>query len=389
MNKNKPNRSDWQDSTRLTHSRKVELVEGNRSILSPLYQSAKFAIAADVPLAQQFFYTRVANPTLRELELTLAEMQKKEDCIVFASGLAAITGTLLGLLTSGDHVLTFRELYRPGRVFVRDILPKFGITADVLKLSQIDQLENFIRPGKTKLIYFETPSNPHLQLADIDKITRFARKHGILTLLDGTFGGPHQHTDFDLDLIVQSLTKFANGHGDVIAGSVAGSNEVIKQIRSMSIMLGATLDPHAAFLISRGLKTYYLRYERQTRTAGRVAQFLSTHLKIKKVYYPGLAHHPLHQLATEQMKEMGGILAFEIDSSLGSALEFCHRLQMVQFTASVGSTESLICPTQMFFGDDLAPLDRQEMGINEYSLRLSVGLEHEEDIIRDLGQALG
>lgn len=375
-------------SSQLIHSPKVKMVEGNRSILSPVYQSAKFAIAPGVPLMEQFFYTRIANPTLRELELALSELQGMEDCIVLSSGLAAITGTLLGLLKADDHVIVFRETYRPGRVFVRDILPRFKIESSVIKLSETHELEKYIRPGTTKMIYFESPSNPHLQIADIKLITSIARKHGLLVMMDGTFSGPHQHQDMDIDIMIHSLTKYTNGHGDVVAGAIISNQKLISEVRKMTIMLGATLDPHAAFLISRGMKTYLLRYERQSLTAGEVTTFLSTHPKIKKVYYPGRLDQKQSDLAHAQMQDMGGILAFEIDPALGTALEFCHRLKLLQFTASVGSTESLICPTLMFFGDDLNASDKMEMGINEYSLRLAVGLEHSQDIINDLSQAL-
>lgn len=360
---------------------------GNVPLVSPIYQTGKFAITPDVPMSEQFFYTRVGNPTLKELELNLSEIQQKEDSVVFASGVAAISGVLLSLLSQGDHIIIFREMYRPGRVMVRETLPRFGITSTMLKLGDLEQLESHITP-QTKLIYFESPSNPHLQIADIAKIISVARKKNVITLLDGTFAGLHQHRQYDIDLIIQSLTKFANGHGDVIAGSVSGKAGLIKKIRQMSIGLGATLDPHAAFLISRGLKTYSMRYQRHTQTATILAEKLSQHPKVKKVYYPGLRGHESYHLAQSQMQEMGGVLAFEIDPSCGEALAFCHKVKLIQFTASVGSIETLICPTLMFFGDDLAEDHCREMGLNRYSLRLSVGLEHPDDIYHDLDQAL-
>jgi cystathionine beta-lyase/cystathionine gamma-synthase len=379
----------WQTSTRLNHPVEVHLHEGNKPLLQPVYHSAKFSPSEDVPYMEQFIYTRISNPTTRQLELTLAELQKKEDCLVVASGIAAITGTFMALLNSGEHIITFRELYRPARHYIREVLPRFGIEHTVLSLSNLELLEGAIKKGKTKLIHFESPSNPNLDIANIKKIIEIAKKHEIVVSMDGTFAGLHQHNDIDIDIMIHSLTKFGNGHGDVIAGSVAGKKSLIKVIREMSTYLGATLDPQASYLIERGLKTYLLRYERQTKTALEVAQYLTNHPKIQKVRYPGLKTHPGHELAQEQMKDMGAVVAFELKADVMKANKFCHSLGLIQFTASLGSTESIICPTLLFFGLDLSDQDKLEMGINEYTLRLSVGLEDASDLIHDLKTALG
>jgi cystathionine beta-lyase/cystathionine gamma-synthase len=381
-------RDKLHESTRANHPPEVKIPAGNRPILSPIYQTAKFSPGEGVPVQSQFFYTRVSNPTLRELELSLSELQKTEDCIVVGSGMAAITGAILGLMKSGDHMIAFRESYRPGRIFIRSTLKRFGMSSTVLSLSDLETLEGSLTPT-TRMIYFESPTNPHLDIADIKKIVSFARKKKILVVMDATFGGPHQHRDLGVDIFIQSLTKYVNGHGDVIAGSISGAREIIHEIRQMTINLGATLDPHAAFLIQRGLKTYHLRYERAAASAQAVAEFLEKHPRIKKVYYPGLKSHPAHELAKSQMSSMGGILAFEIDSGVGDALAFCHRVKLLQFTASVGSSESLICPTLMFFGDDLSQDEAKALGINAHSVRLSIGLEHPDDIMSDLKTALG
>lgn len=381
-------RSKLHESTKTTHAPEVSIPEGNRPILSPIYQTAKFSLAENVPSSSQFIYTRVSNPTLRELELSLAEIHRTDECIVLGSGMAAITGTILGLMKTGDHLISFRETYRPARIFFRSLLGRFGMTSTVLSLSDLSKIEAAITP-KTKLIYFETPSNPHLDIADIRQLVAIAKKHKLLVVMDATFGGPHQHRDFGVDVFIMSLTKYVNGHGDVIAGSIAGNKAIIQEIRSMTINLGATLDPHAAYLIQRGLKTFYLRYDRAAATALAIAQHLEKHPKVKKVYYPGLPSHPGHELAKSQMTSMGGIVSFEIDPSAGTAFEFVHKVSLLQYTASVGSTESLICPTATFFGDDLSAEEAKEMGHNNYSLRISVGLEHPEDIISDLDNALG
>jgi cystathionine beta-lyase/cystathionine gamma-synthase len=382
-------RNDWDLSTKLNHPNHVSVPAGNVPLIAPIYQTAKFAPSADYPYSEQFMYSRASNPTTRQLENILAEVQKKEEAIVVSSGVAALTGTFLGLLSAGDHVVSFKELYRPARIFLRETLPKFGITSTFLSLKNCHDLEKAIIPGKTKLIHFESPTNPNLDVADIEHIITVAHAQGVLVSMDGTFAGLHQHTEFDVDLMIQSLTKFGNGHGDVIAGSIAGKKSVVTKLREMCINLGATLDPHAAYLIMRGLKTYDLRYERQSDTAMKLAQYLAKHPVVRAVRYPGLSDHPQHDLAKKQMKDMGAIIAFELHEKLGVlAQEFCHRLKLIQFTASVGSTETIICPTELFFGGDLSPEDRAQLGINPRTLRLSVGLESFEDLKTDLEQVL-
>lgn len=380
-------RKDWMTNTKLNHPEFVALIPGNRPLLQPIYQSAKFTPSEDHPLGDQFIYSRISNPTLRQLEKSLADLQKKEDCIVMSSGIAAITGTFLGLFRSGDHFITFKEIYKPARVFIRDFLPRYGIDATFLNLGNMSDLEAHIRP-ETKAIYFESPTNPNLGIADIEALTTLAKKHKLLLIMDATFAGPHQHTEFEIDIVIHSLTKYVNGHGDVIAGSVAGKASLLKVIKEAAGYFGATLDPHAANLILRGLKTYLLRFERQSTTALRIARFLEGHPRVKRVFYPGLESHPSYSLAVKQMKDMGGVIAFELSPDALTAEKFCHRVEIFQFTASLGSTESLICPSLLFFGLDLPAEDRSRLGLNERTVRLSIGLEDYDDLVRDLDQAL-
>ncbi len=383
-------RSTWNVNTRLNHPERVTPISTNPPLTAPVYKSVKFVVSEGESYGNQFIYGRISNPTVRQLEVALAELQNKEDCIVLASGIAAITGTLLALLKNGDHVITFRELYKPSRIFIRDMLPNFGIESTILNLSQVGELEASIKKGKTKLIHFESPTNPNQDIADIEQIIRVARKHDIIVTMDGTFAGLHQHTNFDIDLMLQSLTKFANGHGDVLAGSIAGKKSLIQKIRQMTVVLGATLDPQAASLIERGLKTYALRFERHAANAIKVADFLKSHPKISKVFFPGLSDHKGHSLAKKQMSDMGAVVSFVLDASASmTAEQFAHKLQLIQFAVSLGSTESIICPTHLFFGDDLDSKDKEEMGIGPFSLRMSVGIEDAEDLIEDLRLALG
>jgi cystathionine beta-lyase/cystathionine gamma-synthase len=374
--------------TLLNHPHSVPLREGNRPLIQPIYNSAKFTPSEDAPYTEQFLYGRISNPTTKQLENTLAELQKKDDCIVLSSGVAALSGTFLGLLKSGDHMISFRELYRPARTFIRDYLPGLGISSTFGSLARLEELERFIKK-ETKLIHFESPSNPTLQIADINFIVSLARKNGILVSMDGTFAGLHQHTQYDIDVMIQSLTKYGNGHGDVIAGSIAGKKNVIRQIRDFSVYLGAHLDPQAAYLIQRGLKTYNLRFERQVKNAKIIAEYLMSHPSIAWVRYPGLEKFKNRELASQQMQDHGAVIAFEINPEVADTAEsFCHRLKLVQLAASLGSTESLICPTLNFFGLDLDKKEREEMGINQRTVRFSVGIENHLDIIDDLEFAL-
>lgn len=386
MNRN--SRDQWQINTRLNHPVRVDLHEGNTPLISPVYLSAKYTPSENYPYWDQFIYSRVSNPTTRQLELTLADIQQREDCLALSSGIAALTVSFLSLLKQGDHIITFRELYKPARQYIRDFLPRYGIESSFLSLGNISELSSVIK-SNTKLIHFESPSNPNLQIADIDHILQVAKKNNILVSMDGTFAGLHQHREYDVDLMIQSLTKFANGHGDVIAGSISGKKDLMKKVKEVALYIGASLDPQSAYYVERGLKTYMLRYEKQTKTSLKVAQFLSSHPKVKSVRYPGLENHPEHQLAKKQMKDMGAVIAFEIDNKVAESADvFCHRLSLIQLAASLGSTETIICPTQTFFGLDLSEKERSEIGINSHSLRLSVGLEEPEDIIRDLSTVL-
>jgi cystathionine beta-lyase/cystathionine gamma-synthase len=235
---------------------------------------------------------------------------------------------------------------------------------------------------------FESPTNPVLKVADIVRITTLARRHGALTVLDNTFAGFHNHGQFDIDVFVHSLTKYAAGHGDVMGGAVIAGRELIDAMKSDFILLGATLDPNTAFLTQRGLKTYFLRYERQCANAARVAAFLESHPAVACVRYPGLASHPQHDLATQQMHDMGTIVTFELRADRGEPQAFADALQLFAIAASVGSTESLVQPGQLMMPRDLNATEKQWAAVSPATMRLSLGIEDVDDLIADLDQAL-
>src|SRR5690606_5948007 len=286
-------------ATRLNHPPAVGVPSDNRPLVAPIYQSVKFTFD-DVEQAalhsrggrEGFQYSRISNPTLRQLELTLAELQGRDACIVTASGVAAVNLTLLALCKQGDHVILFAEMYQPTRYMVRRLLARYGVTHTMLSIEDAEAIERALASTPTRLVIFETPSNPMLKVADIDRITAAARAHGALTVLDNTFAGFHNHGQFDIDVYVHSLTKYAAGHGDVMGGAVIARRELIDAMQADFVVIGATLDPHAAFLIQRGLKTYSLRYQRQCANALAAAQFLETHAAVARVRYPGLQSHP-------------------------------------------------------------------------------------------------
>ncbi|MEY4762674.1 MAG: hypothetical protein RLZZ200_2530 [Pseudomonadota bacterium] len=383
------------DRTRLNHPPGVNVPADNRPLTAPIYQSVKFEYP-DVAETQRglrgdregFYYSRITNPTTRQLELTLAALQGREDAVVCASGVGAIAQALIGLLQQGDHVLCFAETYGPTRSLITRTLRRYGVTHTMLSVEDDAGIERVLAETLTKLVVFESPTNPVTKIADIARITRAARTHGALTLLDNTFAGPHQHGQFDIDLYVHSLTKFVSGHGDVMGGAAIGSAAIIRRLRNDFVLLGGTLDPHAAFLLQRGLKTYYLRYEAQCATAQRVAEFLAAHPAVSRVHYPGLPAHPRHALARAQMRDMGAVVSFDLAAGADAGNRLADALELFSITSSLGSTESLVIPPALMTVKDLPPALQQACGIAAGTVRLSIGLDDAEDLVADLSRAL-
>ncbi|HWK73080.1 MAG TPA: aminotransferase class I/II-fold pyridoxal phosphate-dependent enzyme [Povalibacter sp.] len=380
--------------TRVNHPPAVAVPEDNRPLVAPIYQSVKFTFG-DVAEAQRqsrgerdgFAYSRVSNPTLRQLELTLAQLQGRDACLLMASGIAAVSVPLLSLCRQGDHVLLFAEMYQPSRYLVRRLLARYGITHTMLSIEDDAGIEHALASTPTRLVLFESPSNPVLKIADVARIAAAARAHGALTLLDNTFASFHNHGQFDIDIFAHSLTKYASGHGDVMGGAVIASQALIDSMRTDHIMIGATLDPHAAFLIQRGLKTYPLRYQRQCENALRVAEFLESQSSVARVAYPGLQSHPQHSLAKAQMHDFGTIVTIELHDQT-RARKFSDALRLFAISASVGSTESLVQPGELMRARDLNEQERGWAALDDATVRLSIGIEDAADLIADLDQAL-
>jgi cystathionine beta-lyase/cystathionine gamma-synthase len=381
--------------TRVTHLPAVVLPPDNRPLVAPIHQSVKFSFD-DVGETlryfggqrEGFYYSRESNPTLRQLELALADLQDRDACLLTGSGVAAIALGLLALLRAGDHVVYFAELYGPTRALVRRLLGRYGVSSTMLALDDTAALERVLETTPTRLIALESPSNPILKIADLERVTALARRHGALTLLDNTLAGLHNHGEYDVDIYVHSLTKFAAGHGDVMGGAVIGRQEIIERLREESTILGPALDPHAAWLVLRGLKTYCLRWDAQCANAQRVAEFLATRPEVSRVCYPGLPDDPGHALAARQMDGFGGIVTFDLAGGLEAGTRFAEALELFSLAASLGSTESLVVAPAMLQPRGYTPEQIEWSGIGPGTVRLSIGIEDAGDLIADLGQAL-
>jgi cystathionine beta-lyase/cystathionine gamma-synthase len=381
--------------TRVTHPPTVTVPPDNRPLVAPIYQSVKFTFDDVAETLGRFkgerdgyYYSRVSNPTLRQLELTLAELQGRDGCLVTGSGVAAISMPLLALLRSGDHVVYFAEQYGPTRALIGRLLRRYGVGSTMLSIDDLDGVERVLATTPTRLVVFESPTNPVLKVADIERLTTLARRHGALTLLDNTLAGLHNHGQFDVDLFAHSLTKYASGHGDVMGGAIIGRADLIAQLRDDVSILGPTLDPHAAFLLQRGLKTYFVRWDAQCASAMRVAEHLSGHAQVSCVRYPGLPGDPGHALASRQMQGYGTIVTFDLAGGLDTGSRFAEALQLFAIAASLGSTESLVVPPALEQPRGMTTEQQAWSGIGPGTVRLSVGLEDIDDLVADLDAAL-
>ncbi|HTL50057.1 MAG TPA: PLP-dependent aspartate aminotransferase family protein [Steroidobacteraceae bacterium] len=382
--------------TRVNHPPDVALPPDNRPLVAPVYQSVKFAFETleetlrfNRGEREGYFYTRRSNPTTRQLEVLLAELQQRDDCVATGSGAAAVATCLISQLRAGDHILGFVETYGPTLALIRGTLTRLGVAHTLLSVEDDAGIERVLAERKTRLVYFESPTNPLTRIADISRITRAAHAAGALTVMDNTFAGFHNHGQYGVDIFVHSLTKYASGHGDVMGGAIIARKELAQAIRREGVLLGPLLDPHAAFLVMRGMKTYYLRYEAQAASALRIAAFLAEHPAVSRVHYPGLPDHPRHALARAQMHEFGSIVAFELARGAEAVRPFMDALEFFAITPSLGSVESLAMPPQLLRVRGFNAEQQALAGIGEGTVRLSIGIEDMDELIEDLDSALG
>jgi methionine-gamma-lyase len=387
--------SSHRPQTRAIHAGEPERHGVGVPVTSAIVRSSTFTLSSTEELklwaegkSKAFMYTRDGNPTLAMAARKLAALEGAEDAVVTSSGMAAISSTLLTFLSKGDELISTAQVYGGAYRLMRDIFPRFGITVRHVE-SSLDGLESLLT-SKTKCLYVETPTNPTLYLVDLRKAASFARKHHLISIVDNTFATPilQNPIAFGFDLVVHSVTKGLSGHSDLLGGVVAGKAEYIARVRHIVSCFGGCMDPEVAFLLMRGIKTLGVRMARQCETAMRVAKFLEKHPKVARVHYPGLKSHPDHLLAKRQMRGFGSILAFDVKGGLPAARKFCDRAKLFLLAASLGGVESLIILP--IYGSHFR-MNKDELrraGVEQGTVRVSIGLEDAQDLIEDLQQAL-
>jgi cystathionine beta-lyase/cystathionine gamma-synthase len=374
--------------TKLIHAGEPEpLISG--AVSMPIFQSATFEYTGQTSY-HDIKYVRLSNtPNHIALHQKLASLENAEAALVTASGMAAISTTLLTVLSSGDHLLAQDCLYGGTHDFITKDFATFGISFDFINGDDPDSWKQKLR-FNTKAIYCETMTNPLLQVADLKAVVEFAKTHGLVSLIDNTFLSPinFRPPEWGFDLSLHSCTKYLNGHSDIGAGAVIGSADLIEKIRHKLNHLGGSLDPHACFLLHRGMKTLAVRMKYQNESALKVAQFLEDHQAVEKVNYPGLESHPRHQRARDLFDGFSGMLSFELKNSVEAAERFIQNTTLPINAPSLGGIETLITRPATTSHSGLSPKDRQRLGISDSLIRLSVGIEATEDLIEDFEQAL-
>ena len=383
------------DSTRSVHGGERERHD-DATLTTPIHQTSTFWFKdseevrayAEGRLVRDE-YGRYSNPTWRAAERKLSELEGAEATVLFASGMAAATTTFLALLDRGDHIVVTNDCYRRTRQFIQQTLTKLEVSATVIEPADPIALKAALRDN-TRLFFSESPTNPYLRVIDVPEAVRAAHERGVSVIIDSTFASPVNHCALadGADLVIHSATKYLGGHNDLIAGTVSGSAEAVKPIRELVGVLGAILDPHAAWLLLRGMKTLALRMERHNANGLAIARWLEEHPKVRRVWYPGLASHPDYAVATRQMKGFAGVVTFEVEGDLEAAIRFTDACRLPYIAPSLGGVESLVeMPVLMSYWD-YPPEERRRYGITDTLVRLSCGIEDAADLIADLEQAL-
>ncbi|MDO9022423.1 MAG: PLP-dependent aspartate aminotransferase family protein [Deltaproteobacteria bacterium] len=336
-------------------------------------------------------YGRYGNPTVRAAERKLADLDGAEDAALFASGMAAITTTLLAMLRSGHHVVLTRDCYRRTRQFVTAVLPRYGVESTVVEPGDPDAVARAIVPGKTRLVISESPTNPYLRVVDLEALRAIKAAHpSVKFLIDATFSTPvnQRPIEHGVDLVIHSATKYLGGHNDLLAGSVSGSAALIDAIRDFRGVLGGVLDPHAAYLLLRGVKTLGLRVARQNASALSLARALESDPRIERVFYPGLESHPDHRVAVAQMSGFGGVVSFLVKGDGPRTERFVDACRIAAIAPSLGGVETLIEQPALMSYYEMSPDERLAVGIPDNLVRLAVGIESCDDLLDDLARAL-
>jgi len=375
--------------TKLIHAGEPEpLIKG--AVSMPIFQSAMFEYSGETSY-HDLKYIRLNNtPNHAALHQKLAALENAEAALVTASGMAAISTTLLTVLSSGDHLLAQDCLYGGTHDFLTKDFAAFGISFDFIDGDDPDSWKTKLRPD-TRAIFVETMTNPLLQVADLMAVVEFAKAHGLVSLIDNTFGSPINFRPIErgFDLSLHSCTKYLNGHSDIVAGAVIGRADLIEKITHKLNHLGGSLDPHACFLLHRGMKTLAVRMKYQNKSALEIARFLENHQAVEKVNYPGLESHPQHRRASELFDGYSGMLSFELKGGVEAAERFMENVTLPVIAPSLGGIETLLTRPVTTSHAGLSPEDRLNLGISDSLIRVSIGIESTEDIIEDFRQALG
>jgi cystathionine beta-lyase/cystathionine gamma-synthase len=370
-----------------------DLEKRNGPVAPEIYQTSTFEVTDNEEQIRvtttDRYYTRWGNPTITLAEQTVAALEGTEAALVFASGMGAITTTILALLKTGDHIVAQRDVYGGVAKFFAEWLPKLGIETTLVDTTEYEQHHRAIRPN-TRLLYLESPTNPSLRIVDMKKTASFAKQRGLISMIDSTFGTPiNQHpAEYGIDLIMHSGTKYLSGHADLTCGVVCGRRELIDEIGETRKTLGNCMDPHAAWLLIRGLKTLAVRVARQNENALRLAQFLEQHAKVRRVHYPFLKSHAQYAIAREQMSGGSGMVTFEVEGTGDDARRVSEAMRMFTLATSLGGVESLVSIPVLTSHAMISAELREKMGVNEQMVRLSVGIESVGDLIEDLERAL-
>jgi cystathionine beta-lyase/cystathionine gamma-synthase len=383
------------------HRQETEAVRGGADLnkkdgplSTPIYQTSTFEVTDSQRQVEvthtDMFYTRYGNPTHTVAESAIAELEGTDAALLFASGMCAVTTTVLGLLKSGDHIVAQRDIYGGVTKFFTQWLPKLGIEVTLVDTNDYEQHVRAIR-ATTKMLYLESPTNPVARVIDLKKVAGIAKQHNLISMIDSTFATPinQRPAEYGIDLVMHSGTKYFGGHSDLIAGIVAGRQDLIDQIHETRTTLGGSMDPHAAWLLLRGIKTLAVRVQRQNENALKIAQFLAQHPKVRRVFYPFLEGNPQRALAMEQMSGGGGVLSFEVDGTGDDARRLAESLRLFTLAASLGGVDSLVTIPVLTSHAMISAEERRKMGVTEQMIRLSVGIESADDLIADLDRGLG
>ncbi len=383
-------------ASKLIHAGAIEK-DPFKSATVPIYQTSTFAFknaddgaACFAGESDGYIYTRIGNPTIDALESLVAQLENGYGAIAVSSGMAAVNTIYMALLDKDAHIISTDAVYGPSRVVMEKHFSRFGVTFSYVDTSDIKNIEKEIRPN-TKLIYLETPSNPTMAIVDLKAVAKLAKKHKITTAVDNTFCSPYlqKPLDMGIDISFHSVTKFINGHADIVGGIIIAKEKAMyDKLNSMMINMGCNMDPHQAYMVIRGLKTLAIRMEQSQKNAIVIADFLEAHPKVKWVKYPGLKSHPQYDLAKKQMDGPGAMISFELKGGLKAGKVVMDNVQLAVLAVSLGGVETLIQHPASMTHSKMDPKARAEAGITDGLVRFSVGIENVEDILEDLKQAL-